>query len=246
MSLFPFTATNVIVGAALAYIKSSVSAQASLGGGSLTTTLLAPTSDAAKFSLGDQITIGSNTESPLITSINTGTGILTHDPVSATAVSTTVSQTWANLGATDGDILASHKIDITDQFVDQSIYPVDGVRTKGELAFRFPLADLSMVNVARAIGSPDSNVGTVNSVDTLALGTNENFRKDEYLVTGYGTNGKKRSWHIWKGASKSDMQAKHSKSNKQIINFDVTSYFDTATQSLGSLKQGANWIYSGF
>lgn len=234
-----FTAKNVVVGAATVFVKGVVTATSSAAGNTTTATTLNPITDATKFTKGDIITIGANTEKVAITAIDTTTGTLTHEAVTTAAVTALVTQLWRNLGATDGDIEVAGETQMTDQFVDQTIYSVASVATRGSFQMNLPLADISMRNLATAMGQPEGDITTASGVDTLKFNNPSTVQEREYLVTGYGPSGAARTWRIFRGVAQAAVSAKHSKTNKQITNLKVMALFDDASSAISQLKQHA-------
>ncbi len=244
-----FTADKIIVGAGNIRVKNPGFQTTKLSDVNAapapTTTVFAvtPTTDAEKLRLGDIIQV--NAQQVQVVGLNTSTGVVTVSPaLSAPPVAgDDVFLLWKNLGATDGDIEFTGQITVTEQYVDQSPYPISSVITKGELGLNAPLADMDLRNLALALGLPETAISSSGGVDTLLIATPDTVREDEFLVTGLGPSGKLRTLRLFRGVTSSQVSAKLSKTNKQIVPLKVMSLLDSNQGGLGTIKDGSAFVY---
>lgn len=237
--------SNIIVGAGVAFIKSAVvltATSAATASNSTTYTVLNPTTDAAKFSLGDIITIGTNTEKVQITAIDPTLGKLTHEAVTTVANAVTVTQLWRNLGYTDGGVELSGSLSTQDHFVDQEADPVKTTLDKRETGLKIPMAEMTLQNLALALGAPTTAISTDSGVEILGIGSTSGVREDTFLVTGNAPNGKKRTIQIHRGVNKGALSYKMDSKNKAIAALDLKALFDSSKpvgQQLMTIKDHA-------
>lgn len=218
---------NVLVGAADLYLyQPSFGAVAVTDSGSTTTAVIvAPTSDADKFNVGDFVTVGSDVVQ--VAKVDSSTGTITVFPAlsQAPASGVNVTQSLMGLGATDGDIDVQGTLSRSDQFVDQSPYVVASPLTKIEAMFNAPLAEQTFQNMALALSAPQSAMSTANGVSQFnAVSV---YREDAYLILGAGPKGNKRAIFIPRGVSEATMSQKFSKTNKQLITLKVKALLDS-------------------
>ena len=241
-----FTAENVVVGAGNVYISGQATSLAAVPGSTVSQLLLNPITDATKFTIGDVVTVGAQVETPRVSKIDYTLGILylESDLGAVPTDQDVVTVLWRNLGATDGDINVTGQITLTEQYVDQTIFPVKAVRTKGEFGVDAPMADQSLENLAAAMGADESLITTSGGIRTLPLGTTQNLREDRYLVTGFAPGtGLFRTFLLHRGVSGSALALKHSKTNKQITTLKIMGLFSTPDAELGVAKDGNAFVY---
>lgn len=131
-----------------------------------------------------------------------------------------------SIGATDGGVSLTVEQEYLDIEVDQAMGEIENKLTKRRVRFSTNMAQVTLANLALAMGLPTTAV----SGSVLSVGVQLPENKTVWLI-GPGPDGTVHKYHIFKARVMGNPEMAYRKDEKTVIPLEITGVIDTAQAS---------------